>query len=224
MKELKVRLTTTEGMLGTKPADSEIYKRFVAGKAPDAKTTEEEVAEIGVDEVVERSMTIFPRLEDGTPFIYNYQVEGFFKDSCGALQRLTVKGEDGKKKPVNESGKLTAYKKVLDGLIFVKERKIPIKFEGEITTCQRPLRAQTAQGERVSLAMSEEIPAGATMEFTVVCFDDNHIPAVKEWLNYGMWRGLGQWRNSGKGRYLWDELDSNGNVIGGNNGGNTTRK
>lgn len=29
--------------------------------------------------------------------------------------------------------------------------------------------------------------------------------------------GFGQWRNSGKGRHLWDELDADGNVIGGNN-------
>ena len=206
MKELKVRLTTIEGMLGTKPADPDIYRRFIGDKAPDAQTVEEEIKDLGTDKVVELGMTVFPRLEDGTPYIFNYQVEGFFKDSCGALQRLTTKTADGKKaKAANESSKLTAYKKIIDGLIFVKERKIPIIFDGEITTCQRPLRAQTAMGERVALAISEEIPAGATMEFTVVCFSDDHVAAVKEWLDYGMWRGLGQWRNSGKGRFTWEE-------------------
>ena len=39
---------------------------------------------------------------------------------------------------------------------------------------------------------------------------------VREWLDYGMYRGLGQWRNSGKGRMVWEELDDGGNVIGGN--------
>lgn len=39
---------------------------------------------------------------------------------------------------------------------------------------------------------------------------------VVECLNYGRLRGLGQWRNSGKGRYLWQELDDGGSVIGGN--------
>lgn len=28
---------------------------------------------------------------------------------------------------------------------------------------------------------------------------------------------LRQWRNSGKGRFVWDLLDENGAVIGGNN-------
>lgn len=35
------------------------------------------------------------------------------------LGRIGGKTETGKKKAVNESGKLTAYKKVIDGLIFV---------------------------------------------------------------------------------------------------------
>lgn len=98
------------------------------------------------------------------------------------LARLTGKDpETGKKKKaVNESGKLMAYKKVIDGLIFVQPRKIVLDIPGEITICERPLRAQTAQGERVALSRSEEAPAGTTCEFTVVCLDDNHEKAVRE--------------------------------------------
>ena len=81
---------------------------------------------------------------------------------------------------------------------------IPIVFDGEIGDCQRPLRAQTAQGERVSLANSEEIPAGATCEFSVVLLDESHEKAVLEWLSYGAMRGIGQWRNSGKGRFDYE--------------------
>ena len=72
--------------------------------------------------------------------------------------------------------------------------------------CQRPLRAQTAQGERVSLANSEEIPAGSSCQFEVLCMDDSHEAAVMEWLEYGRLRGLGQWRNSGKGRFTYELL------------------
>lgn len=32
------------------------------------------------------------------------------------------------------------------------------------------------------------------------------MDAVREWLDYGMLRGLGQWRNSGKGRFTWEEI------------------
>ena len=219
MQKMRVRITTTEGMLGTAPMDQDIYRRFIASKAPDAATIEEEVAAVGVDQVVTNGMTGFLRMEDDRPYIYDYQIRGMFKDSCGMLSRLTGKDpETGKKKKaVNESGKLTAYRKVIDGLIFVNPRKIPVEFSGEMSLCQRPLRAQTAQGERVALAISEEIPAGATMEFEVICFDDSHISAVREWLDYGAFRGLGQWRNSGKGKFYWEELDENGKVIGGNN-------
>ena len=106
-----------------------------------------------------------------------------------------------RKVPNTKSSKIKAYKKEIDGLIFVKERQIPIHFDGEIGNCERPLRGQTPQGERVALANSESIPAGAWIEFTVQCLTDGLAGAVTEWLDYGMLRGPGQWRNSGKGRF-----------------------
>lgn len=218
MKKMNIRITFTESVLGTSPADPEIASRFVASKAPDAANMEEEVAALGADAVTERGMTVFPKLPDGTPYYYDYQIKGFFKDACSMLSRLTGRDENGKKKKAaNESGKLTAYKKIIDGMIFVQPRKIPFECFGTIGNCQRPLRAMTMQGERVSLANSDEINAGASISFTVVCLDEQHAAAVREWLDYGQLRGLGQWRNSGKGRFLWDELDEGGKVIGGNN-------
>ena len=206
MKKIKVKLTFIEPVLGTWPSNQNIAREFIASKSPDAATIEDEVAALGADAVADKGMTVFPRNEKGEPVLYDYQVKGFFKDSCGMLGRIGGKSETSKKKAVNESGKITAYKKVIDGLIFVEPRMIPLKFDGEIGDCQRPLRAQTAQGERVSLANSEEIPAGATCEFEVLCMDDSHEKAVLEWLDYGALRGIGQWRNSGKGRFTYEIL------------------
>ena len=169
MKELKVKLTFIEPILGTSPANPDIYREFIGSHAPDAASVEDEVAALGADAVAEKSMTIFPRLDDGTPFLYDYQIKGFFKDTCGGLRKVKD----------SSSSKIKAYKKEIDKLIFPEPRTIPILFDGEIKECQRPLRAQTAQGERVSLAMSEEIPAGATCEFTVVCLCDDHIAQVR---------------------------------------------
>lgn len=206
MKELKVRITFLEAVLGTAPSSEDIYREFIASKSPDAGSVEDEVAAVGVESVVERGTTIFPRTAEGVPFIYDYQIKGFFKDACGMLSRLTEKAEGGKKKKaVNESGKLTAYKKVIDGLIFVAPREIPIT-GAALSICQRPLRANSPQGERVALASSEAIAAGAQAEFTITCLSDEHEAAVREWLDYGVLRGLGQWRNSGKGRYAWEEI------------------
>ena len=134
MKELKVRITFTEEVLGSQCADKEIHRTYIASKAPDAPSREDEVATLGVDAVEEKSMTIFHKSEDGKPFVYDYQVKGMFKDSCGMLRK--VKG--------SESSKIKAYKKEIDGLIFVKERKIPLIFDGDMGTCplhvQRPFR------------------------------------------------------------------------------------
>ena len=90
-------------------------------------------------------------------------------------------------------------------VIFVSPREIPFS-EAKLGNCQRPLRAETAQGPRVALANSETIPAGTSIECEVKCLDDGLEAIVEEWLNYGALRGIGQWRNSGKGRFSWEKL------------------
>lgn len=206
---MKVKITFLEPVLGTWPNNKNIAEEFIASKAPDASTIEEEIAALGIDAVTEKGKTVFPRNEAGDPVLYDYQVKGFFKDACGMLRRVGGKDEKtGKKKAANLSGKLTAYKSVIDGLIFVQPRMIPIQVNGEIRDCQRPLRAQTMQGERVSLANSEEIPEGSSAEFEVICLEKDHEAVVQEWLDYGILRGIGQWRNSGKGRFTYEIIDA----------------
>ena len=198
MKTIKVRITYTEELLGTASADPEIHKKFIASKGPNAISIEEEVAALGPEAVEEKAMTVFPKDQDGNPFTWDYQWRGFFKESCSMLRRV-----DG-----TESKKLKAFKKEIDGLVFVSPRKIPLALpEGEsIGNCQRPLRASTAQGERIALANSETIPAGTTQEFEIVLFKDDLEKCVIEWLEYGKWHGTGQWRNSGKGRFEYEIL------------------
>ena len=212
MKMLKIRWTFLEGILGTSTANPDIYYDYLASKAPTEEAAMEEgsvIAGLSVDDNFAKAMTIFPKMEDGTPYQYDYQVKGYFKDSCGMLNRLSGKDPTtGKKsKSSNESGKIKAYKKIIDGNIFVFPRRIPIVSEEPITICQRSLRAATAQGERISLAASEEIAAGATMTFWVLSMSDEYVPAIKEWLDYGILRGTGQWRNSGKGRFTYEILE-----------------
>ena len=195
-KILKVRVTMFEEILGTASANPEIHEEFIASKAPDAPSREEEVAAVGADEVFEKGMTVFPRV-NGEPIAWDYQWKGFFKDACGCLRKI----------PGSACEKIKAYKKEIDGLIFVEPRAIPIRFDGEMGICQRPLRGQTAQGERIALASSESIPAGAVMEFEIRMLLPAHEKAVREMLNYGQLRGFGQWRNSGKGRFRYEILE-----------------
>ena len=195
-KVLKVKVTMFEEILGTASANPEIHEEFIASKAPDAPSREEEVAAIGAEEVFEKGMTVFPRGKDGRPIAWDYQWKGFFKDACGVLRKI----------PKTACSAIKAYKKEIDGLIFPEPRQIPIEFDGEMGICQRPLRGQTAQGERIALASSECIPAGASMTFDIRMLLPEHEKAVREMLNYGQLRGFGQWRNSGKGRFEWREL------------------
>lgn len=196
MKEMKVRLTFIEDILGTVSNDKEIYSSYIASNAPDAMSKAEEIESVGVEQYEEKQTTVFPRNEEGNPILYDYQIKGFFKNACGTLRKVTSA----------ESSKIKAYKKEIDGLIFVKERMIPLNLNGEIKLCQRPLRAQTAQGERVALASSEAAPAGTSVEFTIKCLLDSHMKAVIEWLDYGKDNGIGQWHNSGKGRFVWEDI------------------
>lgn len=200
MKEFKVRIEFTEPLLGTRPADPELHTRFVASKAPDHKTMAQEIADLGVEEVEERGKTVFPRMEDGTPYIYDYQIKGFLKEAGKALRKVTG----------TKSSKIKAYRQEIDNLIFVEPRRIPlwmpIDLDLTATDNQRPLRASTPQGERVALAHSEEAPAGTYIEVTFHCMVDGDVALVKEWLDYGRWKGMGQWRNASYGRFEWEEV------------------
>lgn len=204
MKTLKFKLTLTEEMLGM-AAQKDVHEKFIASRAPDAASMEEEVEMLGTDAVVESTRTAFPK-EDGKPFLWDYQIKGFFKDACGMLRRV-----DG-----SQSSKLSAHKKLIDGLMFPGPRRIMLDIpEGvEMSNCQRPLRAETAQGPRVALADSETVPEGTTLEFYVKIYEPpkkKGKPTLEEvlleWLEYGVDRGLGQWRNSGKGKFTYEVIE-----------------
>lgn len=198
MKELKVKLTFIEDLLGTASANPKIYEEYIASKSPNPETIADEVAAIDGEGTDVKGMSVFPRMADDTPFVYDYQIRGFFKEACSMMKKA------GKK----HSSKIKAHKKEVDGLIFVEPREIPLDLHGmKMDSCQRPLRAQTPQGERSTPVCSEAAPAGTTIEFKVICFIDDDIEAVKEWLEYGAYKGLGQWRNSGKGRFSVTYLD-----------------
>lgn len=202
-KVMRVEITFIDDVLGTASSDPAIHEKFVASKAPDAKSMEEEVEALGTEAVVEKGKTVFPRDEEGNPVLWNYQIKGFFKSACSALRQI----------PGTESKKLKAYKKQIDLRIFVYAdvndkagRMIPIEYDGVIDSCQRPLRASTPQGERVAIADSEMIHAGAKAEFDIELLNPEDEKIVKEWLDYGQYNGLNQWRNSGKGAFTWKEV------------------
>ena len=239
MEKHYFELELLEDCLGTGPSDKDLLSTFISSKAPDAASREEEIAALGEDTLVQKGTTMFykgifrdngkkfidvldrregfnfsPEDHDfqKMPFFWNYQIRGMFKDSCGLLSRASY----------GESAGLKAYKKVIDGGVFVFPRRLAIKTapyyitdEGDFIPCdptalqvlQRPLRIQDQKGERTAIAASEVVPAGSRIKFGVAVTDTKFMAGVYEWLNYGSEHGLGAWRNSGKGIFRWRELN-----------------
>lgn len=184
---MKVKITLLEEVLGSSPSNEELLATYIASKAPTSDLTTEEVDNIKAQNAEDR-ITVFPKTADGTPFLYDYQVKGMFKDSCKMLAKAGKAGYAGGK----ACAAIKAYKQAIDGLIFVTPREIPYDLHGmKVDFCERPLRAQTPMGERVSIAKSESVPAGATAEFEIECLNPKLEDMVRECLDYGKKRGLG---------------------------------
>lgn len=189
MKKYQVKLTFTSELLGTVAKNKQIYAQYIATKAAEMNGDELET----VQEIEESGWTGFHEL-DGVPILYDYVIKGFLKDACSMLKRS----------PGTASNKITAYKKVIDGMIFIQPRQIPLILSGPTSKLERPLRAETAQGPRVTLARSDTAPIGSTIAFEIICLDGVEEKVLREWFDYGQYRGLGQWRNGGYGSFTYE--------------------
>ena len=222
-----VKITFIEDILGSLNNNPNVFNEFQATKAPTPeKAAEEKIAVLGemtteelekaTDENIEKQTTVFPRNTDGkidgvpknACFCFDYQWRGFFKE---ALQLGTEIGEDA-------MGKLSKWtiRKAVDSVLFVAERRIPFLMDGkpitEVRQLERPLRAMTARGERICLARSEIIPAGATVLFTLKWLENKNgkstqnikLDAILWALDYGALKGFGQWRGGGFGRFTYE--------------------
>jgi len=193
---MKVEIEFTEPLLGTLSGNKELAEEHIASKHPKEPQEDEIESIANIDTELANGSTVFNSDENGA-FLWDYQIKGFFKDACSMLRRV----------PDTRSKKLTAHRKVIDGLIFPTPRKIHIDLAGKTIFTERPLRAQTAQGERICLARSETAPIGSKIMVDIVCLDKKLDKLVIEWLNYGAVRGLGQWRNSGMGRFKYSIIE-----------------
>lgn len=204
VETLKVRLNFLEEILGSSP-NKEIMAEHLQGKCPTQANAEQELASL--PEELERQTTVFPKDENGL-FIWDYQVRGMFKELLKILCEL------GDITTITKFG----ASRVVDNQIFIRERKIYFKRNGEYVkkadgVCERSLRAVTMQGERISIARSESLNTDVKVEFTIELLKSSNPKAktvsigdIEECLNYGLRKGFSQWRNSGKGRFEWEKV------------------
>lgn len=149
----------------------------------------------------EKGLTIFRRSPTTKALVYlPHQIRGFIKEAAYNMSTI----------PQIESK--------VDKFVFIGEPEIPLLREGNLimspdTTCQRPLRAKTFRGDRVALAISEQVNAPASMEFTVYVLPNGFAKkgglstkaedpnSLQTWLEFGLFQGTGQWRTGGKGKF-----------------------
>lgn len=189
VQKMKVKLTLLEPQLGTVPKNPEVYAAFIATKAAEQKGEEEVLT---VPKMEEKGWTGFHQDDDGI-FIYDYMVRGFLKNAANVLK---------------DQLKLKNARSKIDQLVFVFPRRIHFKRNGKSIAkpdgvLERPLRAQTMQGPRVTLARSDYVSAGATLEFDIhVIGNEKEITPhlVESLFDYSEYCGLGQFRNGSYGR------------------------
>ena len=197
----KIELRFTTPLLGTSPADPEIYRKYLGSRDVDADTIEEEIEKLGVDEALDNRMTVFLKDKNGVPLLRMHQIKGFLGSAAEALKRNSN----------SRIADVTSYKKKIKDCVFLfnddGDLYFPLKFNGSIKVSERPCRTTNAHGDpQVFLNASEEIPAGATCTFNLqmlssseeLCAED-----IFELLDYGKYRGLLQWRNGGYGCFEW---------------------
>lgn len=183
-----VEIELVEPLLGTVPKNKQVYAAYIAAKAADLELIEEEVKT--VQEVEEKGWTGYHADELG-PFLYNYAIRGFL---CEAAR--TVK----------QFGALKQLQDKFKRFCFVTPRRIRLpspEADKPFAVLERPLRAMTAQGPRVTVTRSDVIPAGTRIKFKLEVLEGSGITkgCIEKVLSYGKYMGLGQWRSGGYGQF-----------------------
>lgn len=202
----RFRLTGTDSMLGSCPANQEVFTEFLVGKTKTPEERQAALADVNnIDENLEKGTTVFYRDSNGGLILKGYQIKGFFKAAAKALKdQLNLKN----------------YLSKVDTFVFILEKDIPIMRDGKQIMepdgyLERPQRCETAQGPRVSLAKSEEIKTDWYIDVTVRVVENagtaKSVPIdmdmIKDFLDYGALSGLLQWRNAGHGTFEYKEID-----------------
>ncbi len=182
-KTVQIRLITP--MLGTVPMDKTVYKSFIETKKP-IENEEEET--LSVEDREQRGWTGFHKDEKGL-FVFDYFIKGYLKNAGNVLK---------------DELKIKNLKSKISDLLFVGPRKIYLGKKKADGIIERPLRAQTMQGPRVTVVRSDSIEEGTIIKFEVSLLQGKgelKEPIIKSLLEYGQLQGLGQFRNGGYGRF-----------------------
>ena len=235
MTNYEIVLSLLRAQLGTNPLDSDILgthiiekeRRLIQEKSkvnaalnkyadarpiPDTRK-EEEIQKIKdraedlkkeVGERDERGITVFFR-HDGKIAIGDHMIYGFMKAAAESISRTlpTKKGVVLHSATYTESIINQHVRCQEEFLVFDKD--ILRHEDGTPAYKVRSIRVMTAQGPRVSIIKSEQVPAGAILKFHLKVMEDSPLTeeVLRKLFAYGEVCGLGQWRNAGYGTFSY---------------------
>lgn len=184
-------------ILGAQAANPDVRSTYIAAKAATLEKGEAETAMLP-EELEQKNLSVFLR-DDGVLCLCDYVIKGFLKEALGALK--------------SQIGIASAATKV-DNYVLITPAYLRFERDGKALrepsgVYERPLRAMTMQGPRVSVTASEYIDAGWTLTFDVTLLQNPATPkscaltfdVIEQALEYGSFKGLGQWRNAMNGRF-----------------------
>jgi len=195
-------------LLGSWPADEELWSRFIASKAPAPWMAEEEAESLRRSELA--GLTTIPQDAEGL-HLWDWHVRGLLKEALHNLRHMWAKTK--KKKTGEETTSLPVMRSRVDNYCFVRPRRIYLVRNGKPIkepdgTFERPLRAETMKGPRVALVASEMVDVPVEIEFEVHLLQQPDLTwdHVETALEYGQYKGLGQWRSGGWGSFRWERI------------------
>ena len=196
-KEIEALLRTVEEVVGTSLTREEVSQLFSGDEK--LKSLRESLG--GFDT---QGVTVFFRDKNGKPCLGNHMIKGFLKAAGEAFARtLPTKNGTMLHSATYTSAIINQHVTVTPDFL-VASKDIERTKDKKPKYLQRSLRVQTAQGQRVTLAKSEVLPAGTEFTFTVKVMDGSPFTkeVLEQLLSYGEMVGLGQWRGSGgKGQF-----------------------
>ena len=195
------RFTGVNRILGAQAANPNVRSEYIASKAATLAKGEEENEKL--PDIDAKGLTVFLR-DDGALCLSDYVIKGFLKESLNALKsQLGI---------VAPASKVDNYVLITPAYLRFTKDGQPVTEPDEVY--ERPLRAMTMQGPRVSLSASEVITRGWEIEFTINLLENAGSAKskpltwelIEEAMNYGLFKGLGQWRNGQHGRFRWKRI------------------
>jgi hypothetical protein len=210
--DLEIELT--ECMLGTVPKNPKLYEDFILGKIKPEDLTSVQKEEIeSVEKAEERGWTGFHRDRKG-PFIFDYMIKGFLKSAGEALRvqsgvtnlkhKITTFAFVQPRKLYFDEESALNDEELRDWLPNVKIDMLSPEGEKKMPELERPLRAQTMQGPRVTLARSDLLAPGTKIKCQIRLLKSEITEKILDFLlQYGEFQGLGQWRSGGFGQFKY---------------------